>query len=38
MQITLTSIMVEDQDHALDFYTKVLGFEKENDIPMGSFR
>ena len=38
MQITLTSVMVDDQDHALRFYTTILGFEKKNDIPMGEFR
>lgn len=38
MQITLTSVMVEDQDHALAFYTSILGFEKKHDIPMGAFR
>ena len=38
MQITLASIMVKDQDHALHFYTTVLGFEKKNDLPMGAFR
>jgi len=38
MQITLASIMVEDQDRALTFYTKILGFEKKHDIPMGEFR
>ena len=38
MQITLTSILVEDQERALAFYTKVLGFEKKHDIPMGEFR
>jgi len=38
MQITLASIMVEDQDRALDFYTRVVGFEKKNDISMGAFR
>ena len=38
MQITLASIMVEDQDHALHFYTSVIGFVKKNDIPMGPFR
>ena len=25
-------------DHALDFYTNILGFEKKNDIPFGVFR
>jgi len=38
MQITLASIMVENQDRALEFYTKVVGFDKKNDIPMGEFR
>ena len=38
MQITLSSIMVDDQDKALRFYTDVLGFEKMADIPMGEFR
>ena len=38
MQITLASILVEDQDRALRFYTEVIGFEKKNDIPMGQFR
>ncbi len=38
MRINLTSVMVEDQDKALGFYTNVLGFKKMADIPMGSFR
>ncbi len=38
MQISLASIFVEDQDRALDFYTRTLGFEKKHDIPMGPFR
>jgi predicted enzyme related to lactoylglutathione lyase len=38
MQIKFVSIMVEDQDSALYFYTTVLGFEKMADIPMGEFR
>lgn len=38
MQITLASVLVEDQDRALAFYTNVLGFEKKHDIPMGEFR
>jgi catechol 2,3-dioxygenase-like lactoylglutathione lyase family enzyme len=38
MRISLTSIMVEDQDKALGFYTNVLGFKKMADIPVGSFR
>ncbi len=35
MQIKLSSIMVENQDRALAFYTTKIGFEKKNDIPMG---
>lgn len=38
MQIKLASIMVEDQEAALHFYTDVLGFVKKEDIPMGPFR
>jgi catechol 2,3-dioxygenase-like lactoylglutathione lyase family enzyme len=38
MQITITSVLVEDQDAALNFYTTILGFVKQKDIPMGPFR
>ena len=38
MRIKLTSVMVDDQDKALKFYTEVLGFIKKHDIPMGKFR
>lgn len=38
MQIKFVSLMVEDQQRALDFYTKVLGFEKMADIPLGEYR
>ena len=38
MQIKLASVMVDDQDKALRFYTSVLGFVKQADIPMGPFR
>jgi predicted enzyme related to lactoylglutathione lyase len=38
MQITLSSLLVDDQDRALRFYTEMLGFEKKHDIPMGPFR
>jgi predicted enzyme related to lactoylglutathione lyase len=38
MQIKFVSVMVQDQDAALQFYTKVLGFNKMADISMGSFR
>jgi catechol 2,3-dioxygenase-like lactoylglutathione lyase family enzyme len=38
MRIKLTSIMVDDQDKALGFYTEVLGFKKRHDIPVGEYR
>jgi glyoxylase I family protein len=38
MRIKLNSIIVQDQDHALEFYTEVLGFQKMVDIPMGEYR
>jgi len=34
MRIVLTSLMVDDQRKALNFYTNVLGFVKKMDIPM----
>jgi glyoxylase I family protein len=38
MRIKLTSIMVDDQDKALKFYTEVLGFQKKYDIPVGEYK
>jgi catechol 2,3-dioxygenase-like lactoylglutathione lyase family enzyme len=38
MRITLTSVLVDDQDKALGFYTDVLGFQKKTDIPVGEAR
>jgi catechol 2,3-dioxygenase-like lactoylglutathione lyase family enzyme len=38
MKIVLTSVMVDDQDKALKFYTEVLGFVKKTEIPMGKFK
>jgi catechol 2,3-dioxygenase-like lactoylglutathione lyase family enzyme len=38
MRITLTSVLVDDQDKALCFYTDVLGFEKKTEIPLGPHR
>jgi predicted enzyme related to lactoylglutathione lyase len=38
MKITLASLLVSDQEKALGFYTKMLGFEKKDDIPMGEYR
>lgn len=38
MKIGLCSIIVDDQEKALRFYTEVLGFQPKNDIPMGEAR
>jgi predicted enzyme related to lactoylglutathione lyase len=38
MKIKLTSVMVDDQDKALKFYTEILGFIKKTEIPMGEHR
>ena len=38
MRIKLTSIMVDDQEKGLRFYTGVLGFKKKHDIPVGEYR
>jgi catechol 2,3-dioxygenase-like lactoylglutathione lyase family enzyme len=35
LKIALTSVLVEDQDKALKFYTDVLGFIKKADFPVG---
>ena len=38
MQLKFISLMVEDQEAALSFYTSMLGFQKMADIPKGPFR
>lgn len=38
INIILTSILVDDQDKALGFYTSILGFQKKTDITMGVYR
>lgn len=38
MRIHLSSILVDDQDKALYFYTEVLGFQKKAEIPLGEHR
>ena len=38
MKIVVTSILVDDQDKALRFYTEMLGFVKKTDVPMGPHR
>jgi catechol 2,3-dioxygenase-like lactoylglutathione lyase family enzyme len=38
VRINLTSVLVDDQDKALRFYTEVLGFTQKHDVPMGEHR
>ncbi|MBS0266581.1 MAG: VOC family protein [Planctomycetes bacterium] len=38
MNIIFTSILVDNQDRALQFYTQILGFQKKMEIPMGQHR
>ncbi|PTL77241.1 VOC family protein [Vitiosangium sp. GDMCC 1.1324] len=38
IKINLTSVLVDDQAKALEFYTKALGFEKKHDVPAGEAR
>jgi catechol 2,3-dioxygenase-like lactoylglutathione lyase family enzyme len=38
MKIHLTSVLVDDQAKAEEFYTQKLGFVKKHDIPMGADR
>ncbi len=38
IRIEVTSVLVDDQEEALQFYTKVLGFEKKTDLPVGDAR
>jgi len=38
MRIVVTSVLVDDQEKALRFYTDVLGFVKKVDVPLGVHR
>lgn len=38
MKIIVMSVLVDDQQKALDFYTGTLGFLKKEDVPMGEHR
>jgi catechol 2,3-dioxygenase-like lactoylglutathione lyase family enzyme len=38
MKIVVTSVLVDDQQKALDFYTRTLGFVLKHDVPLGSYR
>ncbi|MCF4172998.1 VOC family protein [Vibrio sp. McD22-P3] len=38
IKIALTSVPVNDQDKALDFYTNMLGFVKKTEVPVGEHK
>ena len=38
MRIYVTSVLVDDQEKALRFYTDVLGFVKKTDVSQGPYR
>jgi catechol 2,3-dioxygenase-like lactoylglutathione lyase family enzyme len=38
VRINLASVLVDDQEKALKFYTDVLGFVKKTDVPLGEAR
>jgi catechol 2,3-dioxygenase-like lactoylglutathione lyase family enzyme len=38
MRINLASVLVDDQEKALRFYTEVLGFKEKTNISMGEHR
>jgi len=38
IRINVTSVFVDDQAKALEFYTDKLGFVPKTDIPLGEFR
>lgn len=38
IRIYVTSVPVDDQDKALNFYTNVLGFIKKTEVPLGEHK
>jgi catechol 2,3-dioxygenase-like lactoylglutathione lyase family enzyme len=38
VKIAMTSVLVDDQEKALRFYTDVLGFLPKHDVPLGEHR
>ncbi|WP_301287420.1 MULTISPECIES: VOC family protein [Acinetobacter] len=34
MKIYVTSLMLDDQEKALQFYTQILGFRLKQDVPV----
>ncbi|WP_336081857.1 VOC family protein [Nocardia sp. SSK8] len=37
MRIGVTSVFVDDQDRALEFYVDVLGFQLKDKVPLGEY-
>jgi catechol 2,3-dioxygenase-like lactoylglutathione lyase family enzyme len=38
LKIKLTSVFVDNQEKALQFYTEILGFIKKTELPAGEFK
>ena len=38
MRIVVASLLVDDQEKALRFYTDVLGFKEKSNVPVGEYR
>jgi predicted enzyme related to lactoylglutathione lyase len=38
MKLKVSSIMVDDQTKALQFYTEILGFVKKTEVPLGEHK
>ena len=38
IRIYATSVLVDDQEKALKFYTEVLGFVKKTEVPVGEYK
>ena len=38
MRLQVASVMVDDQDKALKFYTETLGMVKKHEIPLGEYK
>jgi len=38
MRVHLSSVLVDDQEKALAFYTEILGFVKKTEVPLGEHR
>ncbi|QMW04466.1 VOC family protein [Spirosoma foliorum] len=38
MKLKVTSLLVDDQEKALKFYTEILGFVKKTEVPLGDHK